>query len=233
MAETSIDAASRREQRRRRHQHFSREQFLDAAEEIFGRKGYFETTLKEVAEQAEFSVGSVYSFFANKEDLFQQIFLRRGEQFMPELREVLAADQDDPLRQLHQLVDFEVEWFRRHPHFGRLFLRTTSTRLLPADGSEDASTTANYDESMALQADLFRRGQRAGVLRAGDPAALARMFSGVLSTYQSLDPAVMSDGPAPEPLSLEELHDLVEAMFLAPGAAGGSTGARKNGAGRG
>ncbi len=72
----------------------------DAAEEIFGRKGYHETTLKEVAEQAEFSVGSVYSFFENKEDLFRQIFLRRGGQFMPEIREVLGALGGDPLGRL-------------------------------------------------------------------------------------------------------------------------------------
>ena len=54
---------SRREQRRLQHQDLSRNQLLDAAEEVFGRKGFHETTLKEVAELAEFSVGSVYSFF--------------------------------------------------------------------------------------------------------------------------------------------------------------------------
>src|SRR3982074_1646975 len=79
-------AASRREQRRLQHQDLSRAQLLDAAEEGFGRKGFHDTTLKEVAELAEFSVGSVYSFFENKNDLFRQIFLRRGEQFMGPLR---------------------------------------------------------------------------------------------------------------------------------------------------
>ena len=75
-------ATGRREQRRRRHQLLSREQLLDAAEEIFGRKGYHDT-LKEVAELAEFSVGSVYSFFDNKDDLFRQIFLRRVRSSCP------------------------------------------------------------------------------------------------------------------------------------------------------
>ena len=48
---------SRREQRRLQHQDLSRGQLLDAAEEVFGRKGFHEATLKEVAELAEFSVG--------------------------------------------------------------------------------------------------------------------------------------------------------------------------------
>jgi TetR/AcrR family transcriptional regulator len=217
MAEPSDEAASRREQRRRRHQHFSREQFLDAAEEIFGRKGYHETTLKEVAEQAEFSVGSVYSFFENKEDLFRQIFLRRGGQFMPEIREVLGDVGDDPLAALHRLVDFEVRWFRRHPHFGRLFLRHASPTLLPSEGAQDAVLTSNYHESMALQSDLIRKGQAAGALRAGDPEVLARVFSGMIATFQSLDPKVMSDDPSVgERMTLAELHDLIEATFRRP-----------------
>ena len=70
--------ASRRQQRRQQHHELSRSQLLDAAEEVFGRRGFHGTTLKEIAELAEFSVGSVYSFFGSKEDLFQQIFLRRG-----------------------------------------------------------------------------------------------------------------------------------------------------------
>src|SRR5580765_4117767 len=109
---TAAGAPSRREERRIRQQDVSRSQLLDAAEEVFGRKGFHETTLREVAELAEFSVGSVYSFFENKDDLFRQIFVRRGEEFVPLLRAVLAADDREPIEQLHDLVDFEIGWFR-------------------------------------------------------------------------------------------------------------------------
>ncbi len=215
MPDPSADAASRREQRRRRHQHFSREQFLDAAEEVFGRKGYFATTLKEVAELAEYSVGSVYSFFENKEDLFTQIWVRRGGTFMEELRETLADERGDPAAELHRLVDFEVRWFRRHPHFGRLYLRHAGAGFLVSAASDDQVVMANFRESMALQGGLIARGQVLGVFRPGDPEALARMFSGVMATFQSLDPQVMSDDPdAPERMDLDELHDLVDRMFL-------------------
>ena len=148
----------RREQRRLQHQDLSRGQLLDAAEEVFGRKGFHEATLKEVAELAEFSVGSVYSFFDNKDDLFRQIFVRRGDEFMPGLREALR-DEGTPLDQLHRLVDFEVGFFRRHPRFGRLYLRYSSATSLSADREIDAAMAANYAESMRLQADLFARGQ--------------------------------------------------------------------------
>jgi TetR/AcrR family transcriptional regulator len=207
-------ALSRREQRRRQHQELSRGQLLDAAEEVFGRKGFHETTLKEVAELAEFSVGSVYSFFTNKDDLFRQIFVRRGDEFMPGLRTVLRADGAPPVDQLHALVDFQIGFFRQHPRFGRLFLRYSSATMSSADREVDAATAANYAESMALQAALFARGQAAGVFRPGDPEVLARLFSGLMSAYQALDPAVMSDGTG-ERYPLADLHELVGRAFLA------------------
>src|SRR5215472_8317880 len=117
MARAKTTEASRREQRRVQHQDLSRAQLLDAAEEVFGRKGFHETTLKEVAELAEFAVGSVYSFFENKDDLFRQIFVRRGEEFLPQLQAILQDASVSPVDQLHALVDFEIGFFRAHPHF--------------------------------------------------------------------------------------------------------------------
>src|SRR5579864_9739421 len=101
MPGSTVPATSRREERRLRQQDISRAQLLDAAEEVFGRKGFHETTLKEVAELAEFSVGSVYSFFESKDDLFLQIFQRRGEEFMPQLRTLLEDAKVAPVDQLH------------------------------------------------------------------------------------------------------------------------------------
>jgi hypothetical protein len=69
---------------------------------------------------------------------------------------------------------------------------------------------------MRLQADLIRRGQKARVFRAGDPEVLGRLFSGLMSAYQALDPAVVSDDPdAGERLALDVLHDMVERAFTA------------------
>jgi TetR/AcrR family transcriptional regulator len=210
------DPASRRQQRRLLHQDLSRSQLLDAAEEVFGRKGFHATTLKEVAELAEFSVGSVYSFFDNKDDLYLSVFLRRGAEFMPGMRQVVSAAAS-PLAQLHALVDFEVGFFRRHRHFGRLYLRSFSTSRPAPEMPESPLLADNLQTAMEIQADVFVRGQEAGELRGGDPQVLARLFSGLVAAYQSLDPAVMADDPDPaERLPLADLHDMVTRAFARP-----------------
>ena len=208
-------APSRREERRQRQQDVSRSQLLDAAEAVFGRKGLHGTTLKEVAELAEFSVGSVYSFFESKDDLFRQIFVRRGEEFIPALRALLDDTAADPVEQLHALVDFEVGFFRTNPRFGRLYLRYSNATMLSNDREIDVVMRERYEEAMRLQADLLRRGQAAGTFHDGDPEVLARLFSGLISAYQALDPAVVTDEPdAGERLPLTQLHELVERTFV-------------------
>lgn len=218
-AGTELDNVSRREQRRLQHQDLSRAQLLDAAEEVFGRKGFHQATLKEVADLAEFSVGSVYSFFDNKDDLFRQVFVRRGDEFMPGMRSALQPGEGTPTEQLHRLVDYQIGFFRAHPQFGRLYLRYSSATTMSADREIDTATSHNYDESMRLQADLFVRGQQAGEFRAGDPQVLSRLFSGLISAYQALDPAVVSEvsdpGDAGERLPLTDLHEMVERAFAA------------------
>jgi AcrR family transcriptional regulator len=191
----------------------SRAQLLDAAEEIFGHKGFHATTLKEIAELAEFSVGSVYSFFESKEDLFRQIFQRRREEFMPAVRAVVEGD-GLPMQVLRALVDYEVSFFRKHPHFGRLYLRQVSPSLLGVTVMMDEYVRSGYEEAIELRAELFARGQREKVFRAGDPVSLSRMLSGMVSAFQSQDPAVVDDLPAEqERLTLETLHQMIEAAF--------------------
>lgn len=196
----------------------SREQLLDAAEEVFARKGFHATTLREIAELAEFSVGSVYSFFASKDALFAAIFARRGENFMPGMRELLD-DGTSPRAQLHRLADYQVEFFRSHASFGRLFLRATGTTNLLLDLDPDDAVSRRFAAAMALEADLFARGQRAGELRAGDPAVLAHLFSGIVAAYQACDPVVTDGAPAgTERLALADLHAMLDGAFAVGGS---------------
>jgi AcrR family transcriptional regulator len=48
----------------------TRRRLLDAAADVFARRGFAATSLDEIAEEAGFSKGAVYSNFSSKEDLF-------------------------------------------------------------------------------------------------------------------------------------------------------------------
>jgi TetR/AcrR family transcriptional regulator len=210
MAEASL---SPRELRRRQHQQLSRTQILDAAEAVFARKGFHDATVKEIAAAAEFSVGGVYSFFADKDDLFVQIYLRRGAQFMDGMRAVLGA-HGPPMELLHRLADYQVGFFREHANFGRLYLRASGVTLGDLISKVDQAVVENYTEAMNLQTKLFRDGQDAGAIRDGDPEVLAMLFSGLLAGFQSTDPTVVQHPDAiVERMPLAQLHEILDRAF--------------------
>jgi AcrR family transcriptional regulator len=59
--------------RRERERLMRRQEIIDAAREVFARKGFNAATLEDVAERAEFGKGTLYNYFTNKESLFQSV----------------------------------------------------------------------------------------------------------------------------------------------------------------
>ncbi|HEY5194847.1 MAG TPA: helix-turn-helix domain-containing protein [Solirubrobacteraceae bacterium] len=68
----------------------TRTQLITAAASVFARRGFQAATVEEIAEEAGYSHGAVYSNFAGKEDLFLAVF----EQYMAErVAEVARASE--------------------------------------------------------------------------------------------------------------------------------------------
>ncbi|TQS42031.1 TetR/AcrR family transcriptional regulator [Cryptosporangium phraense] len=177
---------SPREQRRAQRVATSREQILDAAEELFGDQGYRATSLQQVAGRAEFSVGALYQFFASKDELLRAVMKRRG---LVQLAEMTAAADDGLL----PLVDTILAFHRRYPAFGRLSARVYSPGS-DAPAGYDA-TEPTYRTAMDLYATAIRRGQAAGRVRGGDPQALARLLSSLVTAFHRVDAELGQDGP--------------------------------------
>ena len=207
---TATRSRNPKEERRLLHQELSRTQLLDAAEEIFGQKGFHDTTLKEIADRADFSVGSVYSFFQNKDDLYVNVWLRRGAEFLPGFEEAVAGAEDG-LDAIARVVDFEVAFLRARPSFSHLYLRTTGSLVPTSNEATSEKVLENAEIVLRMQADIIGRGQVAGRVREGDPAALSRLLSSMVQAFQSVDPELGGNRGAS--LSLEMFHEIVRAAF--------------------
>lgn len=64
---------------------------LDAAYELFGSTGFYETKMSEVAERAGIAKGTVYLYFKSKEELFMAVTRRDCEGFLYQLEEKLRG----------------------------------------------------------------------------------------------------------------------------------------------
>ncbi len=58
------------------------EKILDAAYRVFCEKGYYGTTTNEIAKVAGVSIGSLYSYFEDKDTIFMEIIHRYNQKFV-------------------------------------------------------------------------------------------------------------------------------------------------------
>jgi len=69
----------------------TRERIFAAALSLFSGKGYERTTMRDVAKAADASLGLAYRYFASKEELVLELYLRLADGFGERAREVLPA----------------------------------------------------------------------------------------------------------------------------------------------
>ncbi len=80
----------------------TREQLLAAAARVFARKGYAGASVDDIAAEAGFTVGALYSNFAGKQELFMAAFERQCDQDLTQVQALLAADL--PLERLLEAI---------------------------------------------------------------------------------------------------------------------------------
>ena len=98
---------------------------LDAAEAVFTEMGYDEATTNHIAARAAISPGSLYQFFANKEEIVQALATRYTEELQRVYDVVFSSEAAAlPLSDwLNQSIDRLVTFHLAHPAFLLLFSR--------------------------------------------------------------------------------------------------------------
>ncbi len=83
-----------------------REQLIiQAAEEVLQEKGYYETSMDEIAARVGIAKGTIYTHFPGKEELVLAIFKRNMQTFMQGIDEVVEA-RPTPGTKLEALLQF-------------------------------------------------------------------------------------------------------------------------------
>jgi AcrR family transcriptional regulator len=101
---------------RRERQEQTRELLLDAAAMVFARRGYHEASVEEIASEAGFSTGAVYSNFSGKEELFLALADREVEKQVAEIHAVADSVEAggeaaaEAGRQFQELLKRDRDW---------------------------------------------------------------------------------------------------------------------------
>lgn len=88
----------------------TRERILDSALHLFRERGFDETTMRDIAAEADVATGAAYYYFRSKEELVMAFYVRTAE----EAREIvpkLLARSGDLRKRLRALIDLKLKQF--------------------------------------------------------------------------------------------------------------------------
>ena len=99
----------------------TRERLLQAAEEVFADKGFYEAAVDEVVRRSNTSKGAVYFHFPSKESLFNAVMDGLGERLIRRVEQELAPVRD-PVARLDTALRATLETLCRHETLAKLLL---------------------------------------------------------------------------------------------------------------
>lgn len=91
----------------------SRKRILDAAMQVFSSQGFAKANIREIAKVAGISVGGLYLYFKNKEELYLS-FIKDGMNDMMQKTEIIVESHKSPTRTLYDFLKVHIDSAIKH-----------------------------------------------------------------------------------------------------------------------
>ncbi|KQC11823.1 MAG: hypothetical protein APR63_03845 [Desulfuromonas sp. SDB] len=109
------------ESRKKKDRKIREQEIIQAADKVLSAKGIDNTTMDDIAKQAEFTKKTLYSYFISKEEIFTAIFI---DLFTNHVRnfEISMKKQDQAIEKLKALANAYYDFYHENPHILDLML---------------------------------------------------------------------------------------------------------------
>ena len=149
-----------------------RAQIVEAATRLVARQGFAKTVVRDIAEEANISVGLVYEYVRSKEDILFLIYEHWSRVWGEGLEKAVARGKD-PLDQLMSAVSFLVGTADKHTDVTHLFYR-------------ESGNLSDYGTDQAKQTEREMVDRLTAILAAAVEAELLRPETDCLAVATSL-----------------------------------------------
>ena len=184
-----------------------RQAIIESARKIFAMKGYEDTTIAEIAEDAGIAVGTVYLYFGNKRDIYTSVSLDWAS-------ELAAAFEDPAIAALpfeqvpRAMVEATFRICRRDSDMMSLF-------QVDIQSAEEIQKHKVADESITQIIDnFFRLAIAQGQLAPFDTEMYTQILFGMV--HSALFQCFCVESGEREELFRERTIELIERLFLGP-----------------
>jgi AcrR family transcriptional regulator len=159
-----------------------RGEILSAAEKVFATKGFFPTTMSEIAHEAEFGTGTLYKYFKSKEDLYFTLI----DEKVGEINRLVKAElsqKTSAMERIGKVLRLQFEFVEQNRDFFRIYI---SERNRFEWTIKDELGKGIHDKMVAyikILAQVMKQGIEAGEFKSKDPVDLAHALVGIVNSF--------------------------------------------------
>jgi len=147
--------------------------------ELFGSKGFKDTSVADITKLAGFAVGTFYNYYPSKEKLFMDIFIEENEALKRKLMMSVNPD-DEPLQLIKKAIMFNMAGMKSNAILSQWYNRDVFEKIERLFREENGMGVMDffYEDTMAL----IRMRQAEGKIRKDiDSALIMAMFMAIIN----------------------------------------------------
>lgn len=178
-----MEAEIKKLPRREREKLRQRQDIMGAALGLFCEKGYHKVSMHEIAQKAEFAIGTLYKFFKNKEDLYKSLMLELSDRFRSVLNDAIEHEGDE-IEKLRNYVRAKGKVFCENAPAIRLYFSETHGAGFTVMSGMDEEIRRRRKEFLNRLAIIFQNGIKGNRFRGiADPFVLAVALDSLTNAF--------------------------------------------------
>jgi len=168
---------------RKQREHLAhRQEILSSAEKVFAAKGFFPTTMNEIARVAEFGTGTLYKFFKSKEELYFTLIDEKVEEINRLVKAELSR-KVSAIERIQKALGLQFKFIEQNRDFFRIYI---SERNRFEWTVKDELGRRMHDKMVAyisILAQVIKEGMKQGEFKSMDPMDLAHVLVGMVNSF--------------------------------------------------
>jgi TetR/AcrR family transcriptional regulator len=159
-----------------------REEILSAAEKVFAAKGFFPTTMSDIAREAEFGTGTLYKYFKSKEELYFTLIDEKVEEINRLVKSELSQ-KTSAIERIRKVLGLQLEFIEQNRDFFMIYIseRNRFEWTVKDDlGKGIHEKMVTYIDTLA---EVMRQGVKEGEFKSINPIDLAHALVGIVNSF--------------------------------------------------
>lgn len=152
-----------------------KQQILEAAIRTFARKGYFNSRVSEIAQEAGVADGTIYIYFKSKEEILSAIFDEALTRFVHISNEELRGIMD-PTERLQKIAALHLTYLGSNRDLAMVFQIEFRHNIM----FMEKFTKTKLRDYFEIIKKTIEDGQKKGVFRKVNPQFATKLFFGII-----------------------------------------------------